>query len=190
MDHPKIDRFAADAYCGLLSESTNFYGRALYGASTAIVLRGDPAFISRTYNLFSSFGGDSYRRCVDGTLRRESCEPSLCEGTIPNSAYFCMSPARAKTALRLYFYGQLWGSPKARKRDTLNEHGDFAGVECDNEDELMELARVLAESFWEHEMRLDYAVLPSYAGSDFGAYRDRITEYSMGFVSHGSDSAD
>lgn len=160
---------------------TPSYGRAQYGDSTAITLRGGPAFLDRARNFLSSFAES----------RRGIKELFLRPGAVPNSAFVCMAPERFRAALRLYFFTQLWRSDEAKRVQVTDSEGDFIETICLNEEKLSERAAQLAQLFWDTAMIIDYGVLPSYCpnngtpvwrswGSEgFGAESGSVGEYRV-----------
>ena len=156
---------APESYFGLLTDPVGQYGRAAYGSTTAFTLRGSPLFISRAYNLFASFGGESFRReRGDKGTRTETREPILRRGEEPNSMFFCMPPHRIRNALRLYFYAQLY-KRRALVQVVIDSDGDFADSICVNEEEIMCEASRLAESFYYYEILPDHRTIGSWTNN-------------------------
>ena len=177
-------RLPTESFYGLLTNPPGYYGIVPYGGTTAVTLRGCPAFLTAAQNMFSSFGGESQHPDGRGGFRRESREPVFYKGDEPGTVYFCMPSARVKTAVRLYLYGQLWEA-KGIRQDVLDADGDYADTVCSNEEALMEEAAQLAESFCAHEMPSDYAALP-----ERGRAAVQDTEYQVVWPQHESDDGE
>jgi len=158
---PLVNPPPPEAYYGLLTDPPGEYGRCIHGSCKAITLRGSPEFIERASNLFSSFGGESQYPTLQGEWRRQAREPLFHAGRHLNTAYFCMPVERAKTAVRLYLFAQLYKA-KAVRQSILDEEGDSVGHICLNETDLEVEAAVLTETFWHHEVGPDYGVIPDY----------------------------
>lgn len=153
------------AYYGLLTDPVGRYGRAPYGAAMAFTLRGSPLFVEKAHTLFDSFGGEIINGPKDGSRPRwrESRPVVLRSTPNPEVWFFCMPPARVKIALKTYFYCQIYRA-KGIITPILDEDGDRIDSTCSNEGEIDREAAVLAETFYRHEIYIDYAALPEYYG--------------------------
>jgi hypothetical protein len=151
-----------ESYFGLLTDPVGQYGRAAYGSTTAFTLRGSPLFISRAYNLFASFGGETLKPETGAKdTRTETREPVLRKGDEPNSAFFCMPPYRARNALRIYLYCQLY-KRYAIIQTVLDNDRELVDTICTNEEELNHDAMRLSESFYYYEILPDHRTIASY----------------------------
>jgi hypothetical protein len=151
------------AFYGLLTDPVGAYGKAQYGASTAFTLRGDAEFLRKAQNLFDSFGGETENGPPDD--RRLEYRPiSFRRGNDTNCLFFCMPPARYLKALTLYFRGQLVHYKGVWKvhRD---KDGEYLGQDLLNEPQLEGEAESLAQSFYHHEISLDYRAIPEYVST-------------------------
>jgi len=152
--------YAPDAYYGLLTDPVGRYGKASWGASNVITLRGSAQFIAQASNLFSSFAPPARLNTPD----RNSV--TVHKSDHPDCAFFCMSLARARKALETYFYCQL-AKAKAVRVWTYDTDGDVIGVTNANEGALELEAQHLAQSFMEHYLPTDYAAIPAEYGSPY-----------------------
>lgn len=172
---PAIPRPEPSAYYGLLTNPPGRYGLVPFGKTMAVTLRGEPLFIRRASNLFCSFGGESWHSNGRGGVRRESREPAIYPGEIPDSAFFCMPENRIKTALRLYLYTQMYAA--APKRIIRDADGDIVDIECaETTENLDHRAEQLAAAFIAYEMEADYAVIECYHQSSAIVAEHRILE--------------
>lgn len=163
---PSQERLDVESYYELLTNPPGTFGKVAYGTTTAFILRGSDEFRRKAYNLFATFGSECIRiNTKTGARRSETREPALRPGDDANTQFFCLPLERAKSALRLYFYNQIYRH-KAMVQVTLDqEDGSFLGSSCINEDEMMREAMYLAESFVHHEMLSDYKAVASWTCS-------------------------
>ena len=146
-----------------------YYGLSRFGQTHAVILTGDRAFRTKGYNLFASFGGESAR---EGEV--ETPVPPIHYSDRPNTIWFCLPDTRVRSALTLYFFGQLYQTQGVRT-SVIDDQGDFVEMKCENEEALYEQAGQLACDFIVNHMRPDWRALPSY-DADYGA----VVEYSIG----------
>lgn len=161
--------YPSDHYYGLLTNPPGEYGLATYGNTQAVILVGSPEFRERGYNLFASMGGE-----VKHLEYVESRLPILRPSDRLNTSWFCLPFARIEGALRLYFYGQLYGA-KGVKRDLVDEEGDFMESVCDNEETLWEEAAQLACDFIVQHMRGQPGAIP-----ELHPFRYHVPEHGFG----------
>lgn len=163
---PSPERLPQESYYGLLTTPPGTYGKVAYGTTTAFILRGSDDFRQKAYNLFATFGSECIRmNAKTGKSRSETREPALRPGDDANTQFFCMPLERAKSALRLYFYGQIYKHKAMVQAIVDDEDGSFLTSFCTNEDEMMREAAWLAESFVHHEMLPDYRAVASWTCS-------------------------
>lgn len=186
---PLDSRPAPAAYYGLLTDPVGRYGLIPYGGTHAVTLRGQPAFIERATNLFCSFGGDSWHPDGKGGVRRESREPTVRNGVVPNTAFLCLPKVRVQTVLRTYLYCQI-ARLKGARAVTRDEDGEIVSWEegYRNEAELEAEAEELAVAFMAFEMEADYGVVGEYRAVDPRPYcaEFRVFEHHL----HEDDDTD
>lgn len=185
---PLDSRPAPAAYYGLLTDPVGRYGLIPYGGTHAVTLRGQPAFIERACNLFCSFGGDSWHPDGRGGMRRESREPTVRNGVVPNTAFLCLPKPRVQLALQTYLYCQI-ARLKGARAVVRDEEGEVVSWEDSyrNEAELAAEAAGLATAFVAFEMEADYGVVGEYRAVDPRPY---CAEYRAFEPSHEDDDTD
>jgi hypothetical protein len=166
---PPPPRYSPESYYGLLTDPVGRYGKASWGASNVITLRGSDQFITQATNLFSSFAPPARLNTPDGN----SISVHRSDG--PDCAFFCMSLARARKALETYFYCQL-AKTKAARVWLHDTDGNVTGVTNANEGALEIEAQHLARSFITHYLPTDYAAIPAEYGSPYGRGLGVMTE--------------
>lgn len=176
------------AYHGLLTDPAGRYGLIPYGGTHAVTLRGEPAFIRRATNLFCSFGGDSWHPDGKGGMRRESREPTVRNGAVPNTAFLCLPLPRIRTVLQTYLYCQI-ARLKGMRDVVRDDEGDVVAWEESyrNEVEMEHEAEQLAAAFMSFEMEADYGVVGEYRAVDPRPY---CAEYTVWEPRHEDDDTD
>ena len=155
-----LPKFAPEAYYGLLTDPEGTYQQGVYGDTIAFILKGSDEFRRRAINLFSSFDIGITRQSQQSREYTYHTNLSVHPGREPDSCFFCLPTHRARAALTLYFYTQLY-KDKGVKKYIKDNDGDLIDIVLENEDELNREADLLAQSFISHYIPVHYGNLPA-----------------------------
>ena len=165
-----------DPYYGLLSNPSGRWHLVSHGREKAVVLQGSEDFIRRNTNMMASFGG-GHITAAHRNVKIES------RPLFANTVIVPITEERLITALRLYFYGQIYNI-KANRKDIVDEEGDLVEIHVLNVPAMMKEARELAERFYQTAMKDEIAGSIAEAGSS------PVHEYSFVSTSGSGDDGD